>query len=121
MKQIIKYNLSNSDEILELEITTHKDFEQCISLVKSPFNNSKTFIDPELQIEQYETVVIKCYISESERLKVLNTFGENSMNISYKVVDEFISENWRNGEKLMELEGLNCSNFEHQTKYAIIK
>ena len=85
MKKIIQYNLSNSNEILELEITTHKDFEQCISLVKSPFNQSKTFIDPKLQIEQYETIVIKCYISETERLKVLNqkhlTFVKNNASI----------------------------------------
>ncbi|MFV7233893.1 hypothetical protein [Flavobacterium sp. ZB4R12] len=123
MKKTIQHKLLTSNETLELEITTHRDFVECLQKASSPFfgNRNKLFINPELQIEQYETVVIRCFISENERSKVLNFAGENSMNITYKVVEEFIKENWAKGEILEELENLSCNHFEHQFKYAIIK
>jgi hypothetical protein len=121
MKKTIQHKLLTSNESLVLEITTHKEFIECVQLVQNPFNKSKTFINPELQIEQYNTIVLKCFIAENERHKILNLNGENSMNITYKVVDEFIQENWTNGETLIQLESLFCSHFEHQFKYAIIK
>lgn len=123
MKKIIQYKLFTSNETLELEITTHQNFVECLQKTSSPFfgNKNKVFINPELQIEQFETIVIRCFISENERLKVLNFAGENSMNITYKVVEEFIKENWTNGERLEEVENLSCNHFEHQFKYAIVK
>lgn len=125
MKKTIRYKLSTSNETLELEITTHQDFIECLEKVSSPSpffgNRNKVFINPELQIEHYETVVIRCFISEQERLKVSNFAAENSMNITYKVVEEFIKENWTNGENLVELENLSCNHFELQFKYAIVK
>lgn len=123
MIKTIQYKLLTSNDTLELELSTHNDFVECLQKASLPFfgNKNKIFIDPKLQIEQYETIVIKCFISENERLKVLNFTGENSMNITYKIVEEFIKEIWTNGEILKEIENLSCDHFEHQFKYAIMK
>lgn len=123
MKKTIQYKLLTSNDTLELELSTHNDFFECLQKASPPFfgNINKIFIKPELQIKQYETVVIRCFISENERSKVLNFEGENSMNITYKVIEEFIKENWANGQILKEIENLSCDHFEHQFKYVIIK
>lgn len=123
MKKTIHYKILANNETLELEISTHKDFVDCIEKHSPPFFGNKNilFVNPELQIEQYEVIVIKCFIAKEERSKVLNWGDESSMNISYKVIDEFIAENWNNGEQLVEIENLSCNHYEIQIKYAITK
>lgn len=120
MKKIFNHALLSSNETIEVEVTTNENFIECIEDNNSPFKHGKSFMDPKIEVEKYETIVIKCIIPENQRNKLFNYQAESSMKICYEVIDQFIKENWKNNEKLLELESLNCNHFEMQFKYLIL-
>lgn len=121
MRNIIKYDLLNGSESVDVEIILLNNFDKCIEDLNFPFKHGKSFINPDIEINKYETVVIKCLIPENERTKIINYHSESSMSICYKAIDLFIEKNWTNNEQLLELESLNCNHFEVQFKYLILK
>ncbi len=122
MKQLIEHKLHFRNDIINVEVSTHKDFIKCIEDDPSPFKSTKNFINPEIDIDSCEKIVIKCFISEAERLKILNApLSESGMGICHKVVEKFTKSNWKNGEKLLQLESLNCNQYEQQYRFAILK
>lgn len=120
MKKIIKYDLLNGSESIYVEIILSKNFFKCIEDLNLPFKHGKSFINPDIEVDKHETTVIKCFIPENERTKIINYHSESSMSICYKVIDSFIEKNWTNNEQLIELESLNCNHFEVQFKYLIL-
>ena len=119
MKKTFNYSLLTSNENIEVKITTHKEFVECIEDNNFSFKNGKSFIDPKIEMEKFETIVIKCIIPDNQRTKLTNYQANSSMEICYEVIDTFIKENWTNNEELLELESLNCNHFEMQFKYLI--
>lgn len=120
MKKVFNYPLSNSDEIIEVEITTHEKYVECIQDNNFPFKHGKVIIDPNIKIENYKSIIIKCLIPDNQRNKLFNYQAESSMQICYKIIDEFIVEVWKN-TKLLEIESLICNHFEMQFKYLILE
>jgi hypothetical protein len=118
MTKEIKYQLN--DKTILVQVTTHNDFVNCIEDNPSPFKNSKILLSPETNIDEFEKVVIKCFLEKSQRTIILSERSESGEAICHQIAEQFIKENWTNKE-LKQIETINCSHFEQQYKYIIIK
>src|SRR5690606_31677192 len=119
MKKNIEYKL-RSNEVISVEVSTHDEFLSCKELVASPFQTGKLFVSPEIDINSIQKIVIKCFIQESERLKIVSSYNDFGQSICNNIVEQFIQENWPDKNKLLPLETLNCNHYEQQYKYAIL-
>lgn len=117
MQKITEYQLGN--RLVKVHITTHNEFVKCFEDVPSPFKHGKTILNPQIDVNQYEKVVVKCFIEEEQRLPIVQQSSISGESICHTVVEEFIAENWKN-HKLLQLETINCSHFEQQYKYLVI-
>ncbi len=122
MKKIIQHKLHFRNDTINIEVSTHKGFIKCIEDEPSPFKSAKNIINPEIDIDSCEKIIIKCFISEDERQKILSApLSESGMGICHEVVEKFIKSNWNKGEQLLQMESLNCNQYEQQYKFAILK
>ena len=65
-------------------------------------------LNPEIDYDSCEKIVIRCLITEDEQLKLSNApLSESGMGICHKVLDTFIKKEFNNNEKLKQLENIN--------------
>lgn len=118
MTKEIEYKLGN--KIVLVQVSTHSDFVDCIEDTPSPFKLGRTILSPEINIADFEKVVIKCFIEGSQRITILSNNGDSGQTICHNIVEQFVRENWSNAD-LKQVETINCSHFEQQYKYIITK
>ncbi len=119
MKKIVEHKLHFKNDTIKVEVSTHKDFIQCKKGDTSFFKSVKNTINPEINIDAREKVVIKCFISNDERKKIINK-PLSEITICHNVIGEFIKSNWNKGEQLIQMESLHCNKFDKQYKFVII-
>src|SRR5260221_3649426 len=117
MTKEIQYRLGN--ETIIVQVSTLSDFEECKEDMKSPLKYGKAVLNPDINPNNYEKIVIKCVIEEPHKLIVTKQNKQSGEAICHEVVEQFIEESWK-GKKLIQTESIFCNHFELQYKYIII-
>lgn len=117
MENFIEIKINN--ELVTAKINILKGFSDCIESVKSPFGNGQTFLSPNLNIDLFEEVVIKCLIQENDREKILRS-GKQPQSVCREIIESFQENNWPNKNAVLH-KLLTCNPYESQYLYLIEK
>lgn len=106
-------------EIVKVQLTILKEFEECKEDMKSPFKNMKQVLPSGFDPNQYTTVIVKSEIYPEHRIPVLLSHKISGESVCHEVVNTFMKESYP-GRKAENIETIFCNHFELQYKYIII-
>lgn len=84
MTKELEYQLN--DKTIFVQVSTHNEFINCLVYSPSPFKHGKTLLNTEIEINNFEKIVIKCLITEDYHLKIMQTNSVNGQTICHETI-----------------------------------
>lgn len=100
-------------------ISINSDFKNCNEILNNPFSNSITILPENLNIENYEKVVVQCKINEDELVKILLA-NHIPQTICVEIIEQFAEKKWNKNETIL-YKTMTCNESESQFQYLIKK
>lgn len=115
----LNYEFSEYGFSVTANISTHKEFVECTEFIKTPFSDSTTIMPNDFNYEDYEQIVVRCYLPETEELKIIQ-LGQSSQKFCVNIIEKYVDEKWRNRE-IRLYKTITCNPKESQFMYLIRK
>lgn len=101
------------------KISILKDFAECTKFTKTPFSNSRKILPNNFNYDDFEQIVIRCFLPENEELKILQS-SQRPQSFCVEIIEQFVEENWKNNI-ITIYKTLTCNPAESQFMYLIKK